>query len=241
MVISNESKVAEFIDPVSRVWNIDLLSHFVSKAERVAISHIHVGPLLRPDKIVWPFERNGSYTVKFGYSCKASPKMRNFIWRALCDACATKFNLFRRRCALSPICPICAEGDDTVEHILLICPWTTRVWNIDLLSLQVYPYSFRTLQAIATALDPFKMVSTLLRLSTFDRISHSRGMHQSHMWYPPPVNWIKLNVDAYWKRDSLCGHIGVIARDSLSGCKAVRNVRVFVSSTAMTEALAVLE
>ncbi|KAM1004337.1 hypothetical protein ACFX2C_004545 [Malus domestica] len=79
MVISRESKVAQFIDLVSRVWNIDLLSHFVSEAKRVAISHIHMGPLLRPDKLVWHFERNGSYTVKFGYSCKASPKMRNFL------------------------------------------------------------------------------------------------------------------------------------------------------------------
>ncbi|KAM1348888.1 hypothetical protein PS2_003064 [Malus domestica] len=65
--ISSESKVAEFIDLVLRVWNIDLLSHFVPKVERVTISHIQVGPLLRPDKLVWHFERNGSYSVKSVY------------------------------------------------------------------------------------------------------------------------------------------------------------------------------
>ncbi|KAM1453357.1 hypothetical protein ACFX1R_004015 [Malus domestica] len=65
--ISSESKVAEFIDLVLRVWNIDLLSHFVPEAERVTISHIQVGSLLRPDKLVWHFERNGSYSVKSVY------------------------------------------------------------------------------------------------------------------------------------------------------------------------------
>lgn len=39
MDISRESKVAEFIDPVSRLWNMDLLSHFVPEAKLVAISH----------------------------------------------------------------------------------------------------------------------------------------------------------------------------------------------------------
>lgn len=172
--------------------------------------------------------------------------MRNFLWRAFRDACVTKFNLFRRRCASSPLCPICAEGEKTMEHILLFCPWTSRVWNGGPLSLQVnrnpittladwlclvvnqnlgckenldrtmshvvfscwfiwrarcddnkvYPSHFRTLRAIATSLDSFKMASTTLRLLASDRINHSRGMHHSPLWSPPPVNWIKLNVDA---------------------------------------------
>ncbi|KAM1123094.1 hypothetical protein ACFX19_004613 [Malus domestica] len=126
-----------------------------------------------------------------------------------------------------------------MSHLVFSCWFIWRA-KCDAIFNEVYPYSFITLRAIATALDSFKMASTPLRLSAFDRISHSRGMHQSPLW-SPPINWIKLNVDAYWKRDSLCGHIGVIARDSLSGCKAVRNVRVYVSSTTMTKALAVLE
>lgn len=163
--INKECKVVEVIDPISREWNTDFLSNLVLKDEQVAISHIHVGPVRRPNKLVWPFERNDSFSVKFGYrwcynchptvnidrpsfsqnmnprvwdwvwSCKAPPKLGNFLWRAFFDACATKFNLYRRRCAISPLCPICAEHHETVEHILLLCPWASRVWKDGPLSL----------------------------------------------------------------------------------------------------------
>ncbi|KAM2008173.1 hypothetical protein ACFX16_003097 [Malus domestica] len=131
--ISSESKVAEFIDLVLRVWNIDLLSHFVPEAERVTISHIQVGSLLRPDKLVWHFERNGSYSVKSVYK-----------W--------------------------CHNQLPTVNH---------------------------------------------------DRPPSSHSIDS------------RVNVDACWKGDSLCGHIGVVAKDSLSSCKAVKSVRVFAYSDAM--------
>ncbi|KAM2242202.1 hypothetical protein ACFX1S_009188 [Malus domestica] len=151
MDIHRESRVVEFIDPESKEWNSDFLSNFVSEDERVAISHIHVGPVWSPDKFIWLFERTGAFSVKSVYrwsydrhhsvntshhsssqslnprvwdwvwSYDVPPKMRNFLWRAIRDACATNFNLYQHRCATSPLCPICAEGDETVEHILLLC------------------------------------------------------------------------------------------------------------------------
>ncbi|KAM2698195.1 hypothetical protein EV1_037234 [Malus domestica] len=63
-VINRECKVAEFIDPSSRTWNLDLLSNFILDSESDTISKIYVGPLLSPDKLVWPYERNGSFSVK---------------------------------------------------------------------------------------------------------------------------------------------------------------------------------
>ncbi|KAM2377689.1 hypothetical protein ACFX1X_044252 [Malus domestica] len=64
---NKECKVAEFIDLVSREWSLDLLSNFVLESERGVISQIHVGPFMKPAKFVWPFERNGYYSVKSGY------------------------------------------------------------------------------------------------------------------------------------------------------------------------------
>ncbi|KAM1369941.1 hypothetical protein ACFX15_039730 [Malus domestica] len=66
-------------------------------------------------------------------------------------------------------------------------------------------------------------------------------MHHLALWSPPPINRIKVNVDACWKRDSLCGKIRIVARDNFSGCKAVKSVWVHVSSAGMAEALAVLK
>ncbi|KAB2632593.1 hypothetical protein D8674_028840 [Pyrus ussuriensis x Pyrus communis] len=66
----------------------------------------------------------------------------------------------------------------------------------------------------------------------------SRAMLCPFLWSPPPVNWIKLNVDACWKMDSVCVQVGVIARDWNSGCIAVKCVRVHAFKAAMAKALA---
>ncbi|KAM1043059.1 hypothetical protein ACFX2A_035168 [Malus domestica] len=66
--IFTKSKVAEFLDPVSRNWDLTLISDFIPKADRVAILNIHAGPYTIPNKLIWPFERNGLYSVKSDYS-----------------------------------------------------------------------------------------------------------------------------------------------------------------------------
>ena len=40
----------------------------------------------------------------------------------------TRVNLFRRRLVSSSLCLICNQQNKTIEHILLLCPWTTSVW-----------------------------------------------------------------------------------------------------------------
>ncbi|KAM2798113.1 hypothetical protein COP1_003106 [Malus domestica] len=252
----------KFIDLVLRVWNIDLLSHFVPEAERVTISHIQVGSLLRPDKLVWHFKRNGSYSVKSVYkwchnqlptvnhdrppsshSIDSRPPSSTFFVVGVPRPPFAPFVLKVKRpwsiysfFTYGP--PGCGLGgcnkdlDRTMSHVVFSCWFIWRA-RCDAIFNEVYPSHFRTLRAIVTALNSFNMASTPLRLSASDRISYSIDMHCSPLWSPPPVNWIKVNVDACWKGDSLCGHIGVVAKDSLSSCKAVKSVRVFAYSDAM--------
>lgn len=227
------------------------------------------------------------------WSCKAPPKLRNFLWSALHDACTTKLHLYRRRCAISPLCPICAKRDETMEHILLLCPWASRVWKKGHLHLQidrcsiitlgdwlcsvvnqnlgckvdlnrtlsylvflcwfiwmarcdtifneVHPSPLRTIRAMVIAMESFKLASSSMRLSAVDWISLACGVHRPSQWSPPPVNWRKVNVNVCWRRNSLCGNVGVVVRDSFSGCNAMWSVRVHASSVEMAEALAVLE
>ncbi|KAM1233345.1 hypothetical protein TB2_002967 [Malus domestica] len=90
----------------------------------------------------------------------------------------------------------CKEDlDRTMSHVVFSCWFIWRA-RCDAIFNEVYPSPFRTLRAIVTALDSFNMASTPLRLSASDRISYSIDMHCYPLWSPPPVNWIKVNVDA---------------------------------------------
>ncbi|XP_058211569.1 uncharacterized protein LOC131323741 [Rhododendron vialii] len=41
---------------------------------------------------------------------------------------ASKENLYMKKCAHSPLCPICENEIESIEHILFKCPWTKAVW-----------------------------------------------------------------------------------------------------------------
>lgn len=73
------------------------------------------------------------------------PKMKIFLWMALRDACANKSNLFQCKYASSPLCPVCNDCEETMEHIFLLCPWVFRVWIGGPLSFQINRSSITTL------------------------------------------------------------------------------------------------
>lgn len=62
------------------------------------------------------------------WSIPTIPKVRNFIWRIVRHWMASKENLYRKKCAQSPLCPICEKETESIEHILFRCPWTETVW-----------------------------------------------------------------------------------------------------------------
>ncbi|KAF7844152.1 reverse transcriptase [Senna tora] len=37
-------------------------------------------------------------------------------------------NLFKRRAIASHMCQVCGQGDESVEHLFLLCPWTKPIW-----------------------------------------------------------------------------------------------------------------
>ncbi|KAM1113978.1 hypothetical protein FF1_046644 [Malus domestica] len=65
--LNGECKVADFINPSSREWKVDLLSNLISENERDVIAQLYVGPAIEPDKLIWSFDRKGCYSVRSGY------------------------------------------------------------------------------------------------------------------------------------------------------------------------------
>lgn len=70
------------------------------------------------------------------WSISAQPKMKNFMWRLCSNALSTKYNLFRRKCSPSPICPICNNEAETAKHMIFECQWTRLVWFSSTLALK---------------------------------------------------------------------------------------------------------
>ncbi|RYR45359.1 hypothetical protein Ahy_A07g031198 [Arachis hypogaea] len=60
-----------------------------------------------------------------------------FLWKAVHRILPVNTKLYQRKNALTPTCSICQEQDETIEHAILLCPWTRAVWFGS--SLQIVP------------------------------------------------------------------------------------------------------
>ncbi|KAI5328442.1 hypothetical protein L3X38_027839 [Prunus dulcis] len=57
-----------------------------------------------------------------------TPKIRHFFWRALNGHVAVSSVLYKKKLCNFPLCPICNDHEETIEHMLLLCPWVEPVW-----------------------------------------------------------------------------------------------------------------
>ncbi|XP_020969282.1 uncharacterized protein LOC110267813 [Arachis ipaensis] len=67
-------------------------------------------------------------------------KVKMFLWKAVHGILPVNANLYQRKSALTPKCSICHEQDETIEHVLLLCPWTRAVWFGS--SIQIVPTAY---------------------------------------------------------------------------------------------------
>jgi ribonuclease HI len=159
--------VCSLIDWDRNVWDLSHINQFIDQDVCKHIRMIPFGDGSGSDRLVWPWNTNGVYSVKSGYhwhhsrkfkaipnnnhhshqvstlfwkliwSMNTIPKIRNFFWRAVSKATSTLLNLYRRRLAASPMCPLCSSYEESMEHILLLCPWVELVWFGSPLGLEI--------------------------------------------------------------------------------------------------------
>ena len=56
-------------------------------------------------------------------------KIQNFLWRIESGAVATNETLAKRFGGKDLVCPVCEEENDTLEHLLFLCPWANKCWH----------------------------------------------------------------------------------------------------------------
>lgn len=76
------------------------------------------------------------------------PKIRFFLWSISQNALPSKANLFHRHISADPICSVCVnQTPETLEHLFLLCPWTSTVWCHPRVRIHILPTQINCIEA----------------------------------------------------------------------------------------------
>lgn len=131
-------------------WDELKLSSLLSRDDAREVRATQINVFLDQDSPIWPFTKDGGYSVKTGYhvtagdiygadrasssvpngddsmwrevwNAKVQPKIRHFIWKLLSNSLPTKVNLVKRRCGSDNLCPICSLAPESSLHLFTEC------------------------------------------------------------------------------------------------------------------------
>lgn len=90
------------------------------------------------DTITWTLSSNGLFNTSSAYKSlfkndptsdqiwfwkqNLPPRIKILLWRLLNNALPTKLNLFNKNCLDSPICDLCKQDNEDLDHIFRRCP-----------------------------------------------------------------------------------------------------------------------
>ncbi|XP_057426577.1 uncharacterized protein LOC130720010 [Lotus japonicus] len=150
-------KVKEITLPQGGGWDGEKIRGIFQPMVALKILQTPIGLSGNEDKLIWPHEKNGQYSIRSGYqviksedqsylnvastsnclpkelwnfiwSVSVPQKIRMFMWKVCSNALALNENLFKRRVSRNKFCPVCLTVPETSEHAFLLCPWTRPVW-----------------------------------------------------------------------------------------------------------------
>ncbi|XP_057426132.1 uncharacterized protein LOC130719529 [Lotus japonicus] len=162
------SKVTHLIDHTSKTWKhalVDFIFHPVTISHILQIPLPLNGSV---DTLMWPETVDGNYYSKFGYifvrrkllgACSststqpslpaplwkkfwrtsAQPHCKEVVWRVVSSLLPVCVALRRMGMDVDPLCPLCANDEETVFH-LFVSPVAQNIWFGSPLSLRVHGF-----------------------------------------------------------------------------------------------------
>ena len=144
-----DAKVSDFIT-TDKTWDIDRLQHVIS--DRYLIHRILGVPLPISDiqdSLTWGCTSSGKFSMQsttwlahgihsstarswphaWIWKLDIRPKILIFIWQLCHNALPVRFLLHSRGVDLDPLCPLCGQHNESIQHLFLSCPSTIRVWE----------------------------------------------------------------------------------------------------------------
>ena len=136
-VMHPNPRVSDFINQVSKDWDVGLLENYVNLDDIPLIRSLAISSTHRRDTFCWNYTRNGQYTVKseywvahnllkaeeekevlepsitklqaFAWKLKAPKKICHLLWQLLTGHVAVTRNLARGNMRYDNYCPRCGE------------------------------------------------------------------------------------------------------------------------------------
>ncbi|KAM3002069.1 hypothetical protein FF2_038272 [Malus domestica] len=219
--VSLNLRVNSLLGTENGSWEIDFLKPFLMEEELKAIYETHSGDPLLKDRLVWPFVKNGIYSVKSGYHWAMTRTRQQPIGNP-------------HRSALFP--KQTSVRNNMLSYVATTC-WYIWKARCNFLFNQQPIFPRQIIAVITHSVAAFKESSQATVISL--PISVNGSASDVH-WSSPCVGFIKINVDASWLRSGASGFVGVVARDDAGRFVAANRMRVTAFSVAVEEALAVL-
>ncbi|CAL9002749.1 unnamed protein product, partial [Prunus brigantina] len=150
---------------------------------------------------------------------------------------------------------ICNDEEESVEHMLLLCPWVEpgeRNCVLDHIALTSWtirkirnravfdnynPHPQRALKSIS---DQVNKRLLLKHKITHPTLGNNRQTSQVR-WIAPPASLAKINVDAAWHQGSCRAGVGIIIHNSEGSFRGAKSVSFHAEIAWDAEAIALLE
>ncbi|XP_059639283.1 uncharacterized protein LOC132281608 [Cornus florida] len=172
---------------------------------------------------------NGSWASI--WRCYTLFKVQHFLWRCYHHALPTAVSLITRGCGVSSLCPHCGSQEETVMHLLFLCPHSLQAAaassdSAGILSLISFCawgiWKARNHLVFEGVLwEPYLVVERAV--ASFwefqEARSHCSAFHPVSTsplvgsWIAPPIAQVKCNFDASFCRGLSLGGGGAIFRD----------------------------
>jgi ribonuclease HI len=85
-------------------------------------SHLASTPHVPPDPVIW----------KAIWTVKSLPKIDMFVWTVAQKGVLSGENLRKRGWEGPSRCPLCLQEEESMNHLLLVCPFASEVWQLAL-------------------------------------------------------------------------------------------------------------
>ncbi|KAL4384342.1 hypothetical protein GQ457_15G004620 [Hibiscus cannabinus] len=217
-MITAAEDVSDLIDASTNTWKISLVQSIFRPDQAEKILCIPLPSHVQPDSLFWRYDQSGIYSVKSGYRCLIDSshlpyttnapsrlpsqslflslwsldlpaKIKITFWRFCNNYIPTAVNFINRRINVSPLCTLCANEPETVEHIMKVCIFSKQVFSVLHLDCSVVSVENQWLQWLSHLFVHFTESQRLLFVVTIWALWFYRNkkLHENFIQSPEDI------------------------------------------------------